>query len=88
MQARIEPILVVRNVPSWTDGANGKERTFLSKNSMSMTVDAGRAPESINATSTNGKGRSFLSKFGRRKEISEEEIRRRMSGCVGDGFGV
>jgi len=57
LHARIEPTLLVRNVPSWTGGANGK-------------------------------GRSFLSKFGRRKEISEEEIRRRMSGCVGDGFGV
>ena len=26
--------------------------------------------------------------FGRKKEMSEEEIKRRLSGCVGDGFGV
>lgn len=86
LQARIEAGSGVRKVPSWTDSANGKDRSFFSKDNISATVDVGRVPGSNN--STNGKGRSFLSKFGRRKEISEEEIRRRMSGCVGDGFGV
>jgi len=34
------------------------------------------------------KGRGFFSKFSSRRELGEEEVRRRVSRCVGDGFGV
>lgn len=32
--------------------------------------------------------RSLFGKFRKNKEISEEEIRRRMSNCIGDGYGL
>lgn len=51
-------------------------------------VVTGRGSDSIGSGNGIGKGRNgFFSRLGRKREMSEDEIRRRMSRCVGDGFG-
>ncbi|KAK5942382.1 hypothetical protein PMZ80_004945 [Knufia obscura] len=51
-------------------------------------VVTGRGSDSIGSGNGIGKGRNgFFGRLGRKREMSEDEIRRRMSRCVGDGFG-